>query len=687
MKHRLRGLLVLVLIFFAFAVLDTSVFAAADETKVEGTAIMLINKDGNGEVDYTFQTPVQTGQRFAGTLEFSKAQQVWIGVFGVKDGKQTQIFADNTNSIRYTIDWPAKANWDALRLLVVFRDNTVDWSQNTVKVENFRIVSSDIAEVGSNGAVTIKNIDGNNNAEYTYQSKVQSGQKVVGTVKFSQAQQLWLGVFGIKDGKETEIWADNTSDGTYNMSFVAKADYDALRVLVAFRDNTIDWSQNVITIQNFKVVSSDQVIVESDGTVVIQNLDGDNTISYTFRKQAKAGKVLKFNLDIAPSNQKANFWILGCDTTADGWTKEWYGDGVTTWKDTHSFRVSVKEDTEVFTLYVRFESTDVNLANNVVTLSGINIEAADDETTVTSSGTVSVQDFSDDRQVSYTFEQETQVGQVLSFDLDISPTGQKVIFYVLGCDFKEEGWVNELYKEEVTSWFGKKTVTIELTEKRSVFTIVVQFDKNMEIDAGLNVAKIRNIHVSEDVTTHEETHDDAQNDAEQKKATKGGTQMKSKIIIIAIIAVLGCTVLCACAKKNNSEQKDTENTQNVVDGKMYITEEMKAELDTFVGVIDSVDEKSKAEVSILTNARAYTVTAALEIKWTSCNITSLEKVDDYNYQITAKVFGTDAMGEDVEIEFTGNYYFEEDESKTDGYKLIELYTDLSSKIGEIKGWL
>jgi len=41
----------------------------------------------------------------------------------------------------------------------------------------------------------------------------------------------------------------------------------------------------------------------------------------------------------------------------------------------------------------------------------------------------------------------------------------------------------------------------------------------------------------------------------------------------------------------------------------------------------------------------------------------------------------------MSIQFINDYYFEEDESKTDGYKLIELYTDLSSKIGEIKGWL
>ncbi len=163
--------------------------------------------------------------------------------------------------------------------------------------------------------------------------------------------------------------------------------------------------------------------------------------------------------------------------------------------------------------------------------------------------------------------------------------------------------------------------------------------------------------------------------------------MKIKRLGIVAIIMMMSFVCCACGKTNQEVKEDTVNTNNVVDGKMYITEEMKTELDNFVGTIDALEEKSKAEVSILTNARTYTVSAALEIKWTSCNITSLDKVDDYNYQIVAKVFGSDATGEDVEIEFVGYYHFEEDENKTEGYQLIETYTDLSEKIWQIKGWV
>lgn len=163
--------------------------------------------------------------------------------------------------------------------------------------------------------------------------------------------------------------------------------------------------------------------------------------------------------------------------------------------------------------------------------------------------------------------------------------------------------------------------------------------------------------------------------------------MEMKRIGIVLMAIMMCLTFGACGKKKNEAQQDTSNESNVVDGKMYITEEMKTELDKFVGTVDLLDDRSKAEVSILTNARTNTRNAALDIKWTDCNITSLEKKDDYQYQITAKVFGSEATGEDVEIEFTGSYYFEEDENKTSGYKLIEVYEELSSKIWEIKGWL
>ena len=167
--------------------------------------------------------------------------------------------------------------------------------------------------------------------------------------------------------------------------------------------------------------------------------------------------------------------------------------------------------------------------------------------------------------------------------------------------------------------------------------------------------------------------------------------MRNKKMKIVITVLVICVALCACGYKSQQGQNsegDAVNIHKVVDGKLYITEDMKAELDEFVGTIDAAEEKSKAEVSVLTDARTYTVSAALEIKWTNCNIISFEKIDDYQYQMNAKIMGNDAVtGESVEIEFTGRYYYEEDENKTSGYKLVTEHQDLSDKIWEIKGWL
>lgn len=158
--------------------------------------------------------------------------------------------------------------------------------------------------------------------------------------------------------------------------------------------------------------------------------------------------------------------------------------------------------------------------------------------------------------------------------------------------------------------------------------------------------------------------------------------MKRKNWMTILWIMVMCSLFCACG--NKAQDDNSDDSMQVVDGKMFITEDMQQELEEYFGADDSSDRASKAELRILKNAKSYAISVNAGYDLTSCEVISYEKVDDYNYEAVVKVYGTDDVGEDLEIEFTATYYFEENAEKEEGYQLVEIDTELSESIFNLR---
>jgi len=465
-----------------FAIKDADKKTVADD----GT-VTVANLDGNATVDHTYQTPVKAGGWYTVKVDIKEAQQVWVGVFGRKDGTEKEIFADNTNKGTYVIKWQAKEDWDSLRVMVAFRDKEVDWSKNVVTFSEFKVTEPDITKV-EDDTVTIINKDENNYVEYTYDTGVKAGGWYTVKVDIKEAQQVWVGVFGRKDGTEKEIFADNTNKGTYVIKWQAKEDWDSLRVMVAFRDKEVDWSKNVVTFSEFKVTVPDITKVEGD-TVTLINKDENNYVEYTYEARVNADGWYTVKVALSEAESRGT-WIGVFGVNGNSETQI-FADNTT--GTAYTVKYQAKAGYEKLKVMVK-NFNETNWGEKTVTLT--NFKVTDPDTTTVTDGTITLANKDGNNQVQYVFDEDVKVGDKVKFDLTISPTGRKANFWVLGCDTAVDGWKNQWWGDGVNTYNNTRTFTIPAQNATDVFTLLVQFE-DTNVDFSEHIVTISNFTIEE----------------------------------------------------------------------------------------------------------------------------------------------------------------------------------------------
>ena len=289
---------------------------------------------------------------------------------------------------------------------------------------------------------------------------------------------------------------------------------------------------------------SDFVTKTEQGLVVLENLDGDNNVTYIYNLAFGMGDKLEVTFDFSVEQP---MWVGIFGIQGDGAELEIGADIRENDIKGHSFGFqNVKGKFEALRIRIEFLDPADNWAQNVVTIRRFEIEDADTPT-LTGSGTINIPNITGDGQVHYTFQQEASAGDELSFDLDVTPKGQKVTYYILGCDLRSAGWTNELYRAEIESWpkNEKQTVKLELKGNTSIFTIVVRFEESNGEQQEINTAKIRNIHISN--KKHEqntvETEIDIVEDEEPGQINTEKYILLTVIGVVFVMSIIG-GVLC-----------------------------------------------------------------------------------------------------------------------------------------------
>jgi len=301
-------------------------------------------------------------------------------------------------------------------------------------------------------------------------------------------------------------------------------------------------------------VLEDVVKVNEDHTVTIKNQDGNSVAGYICHTSVGVGD--KVELSFAFS-QAQPVWMGVSGIQEDGTEKEIGADIRQTDIKGHSFSfVNKWAPCKALRIEVVFLDKTIDWSQNEVTITRLEIIDADTPT-VTSSGTITIPNVTKDKQVHYTFEQEAKAGQTLCFDLTVAPFEQNIVFSVLGCDLRVDGWTNELYQEEVELWpkNEKKTVSVELKEDVSIFTIVVQFDENIENDTEVDTAKIRDIHFldGKSQSQMEDTRTDVPSNKDTQQANRNKVVIWGVSACVLLIGII-VGVICFAIKKSGKEE-------------------------------------------------------------------------------------------------------------------------------------
>ena len=121
--------------------------------------------------------------------------------------------------------------------------------------------------------------------------------------------------------------------------------------------------------------------------------------------------------------------------------------------------------------------------------------------------------------------------------------------------------------------------------------------------------------------------------------------------------------LCACGGGN------TEYNPNR--GKVLLTDELKAEIEEYLTVPHETFEDIKnAEWEFYRHCQVYA--SDFDVNFDSCEITSYEQEDDYNYIVYTVFRGKDNHGDNVELKTSLFLYFNEDTNEiVDDYKQFE----------------
>ena len=148
-----------------------------------------------------------------------------------------------------------------------------------------------------------------------------------------------------------------------------------------------------------------------------------------------------------------------------------------------------------------------------------------------------------------------------------------------------------------------------------------------------------------------------------------------KKFLTLLLATIMCVSLCACGGSKETQEKDPNA------GKMFLSEELLAEMEA--GFDDEVGGYSIGMCAngekIKSNANSTAKMMDIDIRFSSYEIASFEKVDDYNYEVDITLLGTD-----VELDVTAELYFSEADNEA-GYVLKVYCSGLREGLRKLAG--
>ncbi len=153
-----------------------------------------------------------------------------------------------------------------------------------------------------------------------------------------------------------------------------------------------------------------------------------------------------------------------------------------------------------------------------------------------------------------------------------------------------------------------------------------------------------------------------------------------KIITVILLIVMSISV-CACGTSKKNQERDPNA------GKLLLSEELVAVMEA--GFNDEVGGYSIGLCPngerIKSNANSTAQMMDIDIRFDSYEITSYEKVDDYNYSADITLFGEITMlGTDVKVDVDAELYFSEADNE-DGYAFRVYCSGLREKLRTLAG--
>ena len=243
-----------------------------------------------------------------------------------------------------------------------------------------------------------------------------------------------------------------------------------------------------IYMDNFEIFEGvqellDKEVVIKGNDVTFNNAFGRRLLEHTFDIPVKAGDTFSFDIDVRPG-QRVAIWVLGDDL----WQDEWYACDYLTWEGKKNLAITVPSDTKNMTVYVEYRDSNTPNLGSVVEIDNVKVLSL---TEVSDDGTVKLTCPSFTGILRYNFKKPVKAGQVISFDIDVTPA-EPVSVWVLG----DGSWDKEYFARAYYTWEGKTKVIVNVPADIQNFTVETAFHDTSKDHAG-SVVTISNLEIKE----------------------------------------------------------------------------------------------------------------------------------------------------------------------------------------------
>ena len=443
----------------------------------DGT-VTLRNATGAKDVSYVFDQEVKAGQKVSIDIDVEQDQNMsaWI-----MDEGYIEFGAVNHDpwTGKQTLTATVTKDISKVRIYLRFMDETVNWKENVVTLSNLNVKVPDTV-VNADGSVTLRNSSGGADLTYVYDQNVKKGQKVSIDIEVENGQNMsaWIMSEGYAEYGAVNY---NPWTGIRTLSATVTEDLSKVRIYVRFLDSNIDWKENVVTLSNLKVTSSDTE-VGSDGTVTLRNSTNATELYYKIDTSALAGSTISFDVAFNTTNPVA-LWILG-----DGW-REYYANGQASGRITDT----IDDDVSYIQIKIQYRNSSYepdhtsDKTGYIATISNISVTPP--------SGAVVLENSNNLSDLTYNVNRTVKAGSTVSFDVKFNTTNP-VALWILGDGL----WSKEYFATGVANNAG--TIKAAIKDDISFFQIYIQYrnssyEKDTTSDKTGYITTISNIQVSE----------------------------------------------------------------------------------------------------------------------------------------------------------------------------------------------